>query len=613
MLALKLKLDPTPEQILVLDKMFWKWVSICTRMSVDKLEKEDFAIPEGATGIWFNKTQLNQAKTDTSDLTSALKRSAKQKKRDLKRQEKRSEEIKAAIENTEKRDNNPARLNNFRIKLWVEKTGNLNQKYHTLKYWQKEIEKLEKIIQKRKKTIETIEKGRIRFKPKRITLHQNSFQISFGKNKLLLKPFHKSQNTQPPLEVPIITAPQQPIVGNGGGKSSQRSMEFLQHGILEFVAFALDKLFFGMNDSEKMFLKAKRPEKLLKKEAKLAKKKEAFNSKIKEAQKMLGREITENEKNILLEESKRFFDDIANYSTSTNYIKLLKELAAELSKKEDYFSPNKYPILVRKPINKYKVKKLTNLKPTDWEYFLQLSYEPFRNPTIKTKKVLGIDRGIKHILAIAIFDPTTKGFTYNKLIENPVLGWKWKLRKMRKAIQKLERRLRATTGEHIQENQLKKNLRSIEDRIENLYHFISANIIKLAKENQSAIVFESLERRELKQHGRSKGKRMKALNYFLSNFNYGKVAAMIKYKADKEGIPVFDILPAYTSQNCAKCLLETGNLVESETNYYRDKENSKIGSCKKHGFIDADLNAARTIAVCYHKGLNEPLPFGTRK
>jgi len=615
MLALKLKLDPTSEQMTVLDKMFWKWASICSRISAGKgkVTLEKLAPSESVTGIWFSKTQLNQAKTDVSDLVSALKKSAKQKEKSLGRDEERAREIREAIDHPESRDVNPERASNFRIKAWVQKTGNLSQKYHTIKYWQGQLKRLENAIQKRKQTIETIKKGRIHFKPTRITLHQNSFQISFGKNKLLLKPFHKSPSAQPPLEVPIITYPQQPLVGHNGGKSSQRSLEFLEHGILEFLAFALDKRFFGMNDAEKMLLKAKKPEKLLIKEAKLAKKKEAFNSKIKEVQKMLGRELDDNEKKILLEESKRFFKDIEAYRPNADYIKLLKKLADELFRKEDYFSPNKYPILVRKPINKYKVKKFSNLKPIDWEYFLQLSYEPFGAEPIAAKTVMGVDRGVKHLLAVAIFDPNTKTFTFNKLIENPVIGWKNRLKRLRKAIQRLERRTRVKTGEHILENQLKIKLKSIENRIKNLYHNISANIVKIAKDNQSVIVFERLEGRGLKQHGRSKGKRMKALNYFLSNFDYGKIASLIKYKADKEGVPVFDINPAYTSQNCAKCLLESGNLSDSEKNYYRDKNNSKIGYCKKHGYIDADLNAARTIAVCYDKGLNEPMPFDSRK
>jgi IS605 OrfB family transposase len=611
MLALKLKLDPTSEQMVILDKMFWKWASICSRISAGQATQEELAPPENANGIWFSKTQLNQANTDVKDLVLALKKSAEQKKRSLRRDEKRATEIREAIDNPEKRDINPARTSTFRIKEWVQKTGNLAQKYHTLKKWKGELKKLEKAIQKRKQTIETIERGRIRFKPTRITLHKNSFLVSFGKKFVMLKPFAKG--TQPNLEIKLVTEPIQATTGSKGGLSSARSKEFLRRGMVNFISFALDKLFFGMNDAEKMLLKAKKPDKVLKKEQKVAKKKEKFKTKASELKKMLGRDLTPSEEQVLSQENEKFFADVSAYSPSNKYKELLQQLALELFNRNEYFNPQKYVILVRKPINRFKTKKLSNLHPEDWEYFLQVSYEPFAPEQITAKTVMGIDRGIKHLLAIAIFNPKTKTFVFNKLVENPVLGWKERLKRLRKAIQKLERRTRANTGRHIPENQLKKRLRSIENRVNNLYHNLSAEIVKIAKENQSAIVFESLERRDMKQHGRSKGKRMKALNYFLSNFDYGKIASLIKYKADKEGIPVFDILPAYTSQNCAKCLIESENLDDSEGNYCRDKENSKIGYCKKHGYIDADLNAARTIAVCYSKGLNAPMPFGSRK
>lgn len=115
---------------------------------------------------------------------------------------------------------------------------------------------------------------------------------------------------------------------------------------------------------------------------------------------------------------------------------------------------------------------------------------------------------------------------------------------------------------------------------------------------------------------------MKSLNYTLSLFDYAKIASLIKYKAEYAGIPIYDILPAGTSQNCAKCVMEKG-LDESQTNYARGKEKingkprmthkTKVGCCDIHGQIDADLNAARVIALCLHKNIHEPVPFGSRK
>jgi IS605 OrfB family transposase len=615
MLALKLKLDPTPEQMVTLDKMFWKWASICSRISAGKATIKELAPPENASGIWFSKTQLNQAKTDVDDLSRALKKNAKQYKQDLLRQEKRASEIKEAIENIKNRDVNPARPSTFRIKKWAEKPSNLTKRsYHTLKYWRDQLEKLEKTIQKRKKTIEKIEKAIIRFKPKRITLHKSSFLISFGKKLILLKPFARAQKYQSNLDIRLITEPMQPIIGSKGGKSSARSKEFLEQGILNFISFALDRLFFGMNDHEKKLLKTKEPDKITKRDEMLAKKKEKFETeKLPKLKKILGRELSEEEKEILKKENEKFFANFLAYTPSSEYKSLLKKLAIEVFKRNEYISLERYPILLRKPINKFRTKKLSNLKPDEWEYFLQVSYEHFGADQISPKTVMGIDRGIKHLLAVAVFDPESQKFTFNKLIKNPVLSWKNRIKNLKNAITRRERRIRAATGEHIKENQLKKRIKKIENCIENFYHNVAANIVKTARHYHSVIVFESLERRGIKQHGRSKGKRMKRLNYILSNFDYAKIAALINYKAHKEGVPVFEILPAYTSQNCAKCLIESGKLNESADNYSRERANPKIGYCKKHGYIDADLNAARTIAICYFKKLNEPGPFNSRK
>ena len=163
----------------------------------------------------------------------------------------------------------------------------------------------------------------------------------------------------------------------------------------------------------------------------------------------------------------------------------------------------------------------------------------------------------------------------NKLQPNPIRGWKWKLRKVKKSIQHLERRLRAKDGTKIPENQMKKRLRGIEPRVESYYHNVSREIVNLAKEYNASIVVENLEGGGLKQHGRKKNARSRSLNYALSLFDYGKIASLIKYKADLEGVPMYEVLAAYTSQNCAKCILEKKSFVEPYIIGYVDEINSK--------------------------------------
>ena|SRR3989338_4274064 len=166
MKALKLKIIPTSEQYSILDEMFKKWASLCTRMSFKNIEIEKLHPPGNATGIWFSKSQLHQAKTDISDLQNALKELGSQKKRELERIQFRRTELKEMLDDPTKRDALPNKPSNFRPKTWVVK-GLLKTRYHLVKHWEKEIEKLCRIIEKKEKTLKKITKGRIRIKPKK--------------------------------------------------------------------------------------------------------------------------------------------------------------------------------------------------------------------------------------------------------------------------------------------------------------------------------------------------------------------------------------------------------------------------------------------------------------
>ena len=603
MLALKLKLDPSPEQMKLLNEAFWKWASICTRMAKygnSKDAKERLDPKPSSKGIWFSKTQIWQANTDIADAKEALERAATQKERALERSRRRAADIKDALENESARDKNPKRKCSFRIKAWVD-AGYLKTKYHAEGHYRRELEKLGKEIERKGKTIETLKAGEIHMKPTRITLHKNSFRVNFKGKTAIISPFEKNDAARKNLEIALVTEPIQPISG-----SSMRSAEYLKNGIIGFISYAINQRFFGFSDSEKMSLKAKAPEKVAKKEAKLAKKKEKLGEKLKELGKFLGRTLTDAEVSAIRKETERFFADISGYSPDKEYAALIGKFANEIISTDRIFNPNKYPILIRKQINGSKMKKFENLGPDEWEYYLQLSYEPFAKQSIKTQRFMGIDRGLKHLLAVSIFDPATNSFVYNKLFPNPVLEWKWNLRRLKKSIRN-DKMKAMNNGEHVHENQERNRLRSLEGRIDDLYHNVSREIVDVAVSNQAEIVLESLEGKGMKQHGRSKGRGMKSLNYALSNFDYGKIAQLIRYKAELQGVPMYDVVAAGTSQNCAKCIVEG----KDPKRYVR---NGKEGHCPEHypKGIDADLNAARTIALSRFKGINDPKPFGER-
>ena len=171
---------------------------------------------------------------------------------------------------------------------------------------------------------------------------------------------------------------------------------------------------------------------------------------------------------------------------------------------------------------------------------------------------------------------------------------------------------------------MKKRLRWTADKVESILHKESAKIIGIAKEYKSEIVFEAIA--DMKQHGRKHSRKMKELNYTLSLFDYAKFAQLVYYKANRERINVFVVDPANTSKTCNKCFLENKHSGKAYTRgieyIYKGKKrkNSKIGICtNNHGIenkqgsqIDADLNAARVIALCKYKGFNNPRPFGIK-
>lgn len=598
MKSFKLKLLPTDEQNVLLNEVFCKWASLCTRMASKGHDKERLAPPD-SSGNYFNKTQLNQVNTDVTDHKGALEESASQKERAVEKVKRRLKLISDMLSEPKLRDVSQQKPTTFRPLEWV-KEGLLKTKYHTVHYWQKECDKLTKQKERMEKTIEKIKKGKITFKPTKMSLHQNCFSLSFGKGKFSMRPF---SDTKRGINLDMLTAPIQPAIGKNDGKSSLRSKEFIARNIENYIIFSIHSQLFGLSRSEELLLNAKKEELVAKRDAMLKKKSDSLSKKIKELEKIVGRKLTDSERSEVMSQGGKLSSE--KFSEDDSYLKTLKVLAKDIIGREELFRLKKYPIVIRKPLNERK--KLKNLKPDEWEYYLQLSYDELEKKEFTPKTIMGIDRGLKHILAIAIYDSVQNKFVKNMLIPNPILGWKWKLRKIKRSIQHMERRIRAQQNAHIPENQLKKRLKSIENKIDYYYHNVSRQILNLAHDFKSAIVVEDLQ--NMKQHGRKKSKGLRGLNYALSNFDYGKIMGLVKYKAESENVPLLTVLPAGTSQNCAYCLLYG----KEQGNYVRNNVNSKIGKCKLHGEIDADINAARTIAICYHKNINEPKPYGERK
>lgn len=123
-----------------------------------------------------------------------------------------------------------------------------------------------------------------------------------------------------------------------------------------------------------------------------------------------------------------------------------------------------------------------------------------------------------------------------------------------------------------------KLIKSRESRIiRNMNHQISKKIVDIAVDTNSHIKMENLKGiRQGKKHS-------KKFNYALNSWSFYQLRDMIGYKAKKQGVGVFFIDPAYTSQTCSRCGV-LGN------------RNSKIFKCPICGHADhADANASFNI------------------
>ncbi|MFA6330077.1 MAG: transposase [Candidatus Micrarchaeia archaeon] len=609
--ALKIKLEPAPDQYGLLNEAFWKWAAIC-EMSAEagRLESLKEKKPVSDSALWFNKTQMTQAKVDIANLRAALKQQGRRVEYEMNRLELRRDTIKKAIDNPNERVVSPDRKNLFRPLEW-EKRG-LKGKYHTARYYSGQVEEIQRKLSKKRDTLEKISKGTFSFKPTRICVWATNIRVNFGAQKISLNMFEPRKE----LVLPAFFSPEQPLRG-----STNKSAEYLRGSLSDLVAYSINSLLFGLSNSERMLAKAKRPEKVAKFEEKKKKKLAGWQKKKREVVKLAGRALSPEEEHVL-DSLMGIFSEKLVVPMTDGYRAVLSKVASDVLKRDDFVCLNKYPILLRIPKKAFHSKSQKNLKPEQWDYYIQFGYSPLlsEKTPITPKSYLGIDRGVSSLMAVSILDPSKNAFVFNKLYPNEITPLKRRYRKLKRSIQHLERRIRAQTGDHIHEKQMQKQLRTIRDRVDSVLHRVSSEIVSLAKEHQSAIVMEALA--DMKQHARNVNKWNKELNYVLSQFDYANLGKYIAYKARREGVPVFVVDPANTSKNCNRCLLAGRN---SSDNYARGfqvdgRKNMKIGRCsgcadkgKQYYEIDADLNAARVIALCKYLNQNEPRPFGQAK
>ena len=188
-------------------------------------------------------------------------------------------------------------------------------------------------------------------------------------------------------------------------------------------------------------------------------------------------------------------------------------------------------------------------------------------------RVLGVDLGVKYPAYVCLSDDTYKREHIGEALE---------LIKQRKQYHdrrtRTQQQLKNVKGGKGRGKKLKNlnRLSECERNFAKTYnHTISKRIIEFAKKHRC----EYINMEKLTKDGFD--------NAILRNWSYYELQNMVEYKADRIGIKVRYVNPAYTSQTCSRC----GHV---------DKENRQTQEkfvCTKCGFeLNADHNAAINIA-----------------
>ena len=202
---------------------------------------------------------------------------------------------------------------------------------------------------------------------------------------------------------------------------------------------------------------------------------------------------------------------------------------------------------------------------------LDIPYKP--KTEVVEGRTLGVDLGIKYPAYMCLNDDTYKREHIGSI--DDFLRIREQMQDRRRKLQHDLKFIKGGKGRK-KKTQALDRLRDKEKNFATTYnHMISKNVVEFAKKNQC----EYINMEKLTKDGFN--------NKILRNWSYYQLQQYIEYKAEREGIKVRYIDPAYTSQTCARC----GHI---------DKENRQTQEkfiCTKCGFeLNADHNASINIA-----------------
>ena len=202
---------------------------------------------------------------------------------------------------------------------------------------------------------------------------------------------------------------------------------------------------------------------------------------------------------------------------------------------------------------------------------LDIPYKP--KTEVVEGRTLGVDLGIKYPAYMCLNDDTYKREHIGSI--DDFLRIREQMQDRRRKLQHDLKFIKGGKGRN-KKMQALDRLRDKEKNFATTYnHMISKNVVEFAKKNQC----EYINMEKLTKDGFN--------NAILRNWSYYQLQQYIEYEAEREGIKVRYIDPAYTSQTCARC----GHV---------DKDNRQTQEkfiCTKCGFeLNADHNASINIA-----------------
>lgn len=209
-------------------------------------------------------------------------------------------------------------------------------------------------------------------------------------------------------------------------------------------------------------------------------------------------------------------------------------------------------------------------RPGKW--FLLATCELPDEDTEIPESILGVDLGIVDLAT----DSDGERFTGSAIR---------KYRKKRSAIRaslqaKKHKGARKTTIKNTR--RLLKRLSKKEQATSKLInHTISKSLVAKAKETHRAIALEDL--KAIREHTNPRLHKSRKREH--NSWPFYQLRTFISYKAQKAGVQVVIIPPAYTSKTCSSCL-------------HMGQRSSKNFTCRNCGYCgDADVNGARNIAA----------------